>query len=134
VKAKAVRLPKSGAVLFAKDLPRMAKFYEELLHLSVAVADRDKVVLESAEFLLVVHAVPPEVAESITITSPPELRTNVPIKLFFPVASLAEARAKASSLGGALYPSHKEWGGRGFRACDGYDPEGNIVQLREDAL
>lgn len=95
------------------------------------VADGGKVVLESAEFLLVVHAIPKEIADSISIASPPELRTNVPIKLFFPVASLAEARDKAASLGGALYPSDKEWGGRGFRACDGYDPEGNIVQLRE---
>jgi predicted enzyme related to lactoylglutathione lyase len=120
-------------VLFAKDLPRVAKFYEELLGLSVVVADREKIVLESAELLLVVHAVPPEVAASVSIASPPELRTNVPMKLFFPVASLAKARAKASSLGGALYPSHKEWGARGFRACDGYDPEGNIVQLRESA-
>jgi len=120
-------------VLFAKDLSRVAKFYEELLDLSVVVAEPQKIVLESDEFLLVVHAVPREVAESISITSPPELRTDVPIKLFFPVASLAEARAKASSLGGALYPSPKEWGGRGFRACDGYDPEGNIVQLREGA-
>lgn len=126
--------PKSGAVLFAKDLPRMAKFYEELLGLSVVVADGEKIVLESAEFLLVLHAVPKEIADSISITSPPELRTNVPVKLFFPVASLAEARAKAAALGGALYPSHKEWGGRGFRACDGYDPEGNIVQLREGAV
>jgi predicted enzyme related to lactoylglutathione lyase len=125
--------PKSGAVLFAKDLPRVSKFYEELLGLSVVVSDGEKVVLESAEFLLVVHAVPREVADSISITSPPELRTGVPIKLFFPVASLAEARAKAPSLGGALYPTHKEWGGRGFRACDGYDPEGNIVQFRESA-
>ena len=35
---------------------------------------------------------------------------------------------------GALYPSHKEWDARGFRACDGYDPEGNIVQLRKSVL
>jgi predicted enzyme related to lactoylglutathione lyase len=126
--------PKSGAVLFAKDLLRVAKFYEELLGLSVVTADGDKIVLESAEFLLVVHAVPGEIADSISITSPPELRTNVPVKLFFPVASLAEARVKASALGGTLYPSHKEWEGRGFRACDGYDPEGNIVQLRESVV
>jgi hypothetical protein len=26
----------------------------------------------------------------------------------------------------------KEFEARGFRACDGYDPEGNVVQLRED--
>lgn len=126
--------PKSGAVLFAKDLPRVAKFYQEVLGLSVVVADGGKIVLGSDGFLLVVHAVPQEVADSITITSPPELRTGVPVKLFFPVASLAEARAKASALGGTLYPSDREWRGKGFRACDGYDPEGNIVQLREAGL
>jgi predicted enzyme related to lactoylglutathione lyase len=120
-------------VLFAKDLPRVAKFYEEILGLSLMVTDGEKIVLESAEFLLIVHAVPPEVAASLSITSPPELRTNVAMKLFFPVASLMEARAMAPALGGALYPSHKEWEGRGFRACDGYDPEGNIVQFRENA-
>lgn len=126
--------PKFGAVLFAKDLPKIAKFYEELLHMSVVVAERDHIVLESAEFQLVGHAIPKQIAESISITSPPELRTDVPTKLFFPVASLAEARAKAPSLGGALYPTNKEWGARGFRACDGYDPEGNVVQFREQQV
>jgi hypothetical protein len=24
----------------------------------------------------------------------------------------------------------KEWAWRGFRACDGVDPEGNVVQIR----
>jgi predicted enzyme related to lactoylglutathione lyase len=126
--------PKSGAVLFAKDLPRVAKFYAEIVHLSVVVAERDHIILESAEFQLVVHAMPKQIAASIALTSPPEPRTDVPAKLFFPVASLAEARAKAPSLGGALYPRKKEWEARGFRACDGYDPEGTVVQLRETAL
>lgn len=125
--------PKSGAVLFAKDLLRVAKFYEELLALTVSVSEPDHLVMESAEFQLVVHALPKEVAKSINITSPPARRTEVPTKLFFPVVSLAETRIKATALGGELNPQSKEWEARGFRACDGHDPEGNVVQFRENA-
>lgn len=126
--------PKSGAVLFAKDLPRVAKFYEELLTMTVSVSEPDHIVLESTEFQLVVHAIPKKVAKSIKITSPPVRRTEVPTKLFFPVASLAETRVKAAALGGELNPKNKEWEARAFRACDGHDPEGNVVQFRENAL
>jgi catechol-2,3-dioxygenase len=42
--------PKPGAVLFAKDLPRVAKFYEGVLGLIIVVADPDKIVLEFSEF------------------------------------------------------------------------------------
>jgi hypothetical protein len=35
--------------------------------------------------------------------------------------------------GGELNPPDKEFAARGFRACDGHDPEGNVLQLREIA-
>jgi predicted enzyme related to lactoylglutathione lyase len=124
--------PKPGAVVFAKDLQRVAKFYEEVVLLTVTHSERDHVVLESAAIQLVVHAIPQQIAKSISITEPPTVREETPIKLFFPVPSLAEARARASALGGQLNPSQKEWEARGFRACDGYDPEGNVVQLRQN--
>lgn len=125
--------PKSGAVVFAKDMSRVAKFYAELLPMAMVRAERDHIVLESANLQLVVHAIPKPIARSIAIASPPQRRADSPIKLFFPVASLAEARAKAAALGGELNPREAEWEARGFRACDGHDPEGNVVQLREDA-
>ena len=125
--------PKSGAVLFAKDLPRMAKFYEQLLSMTIIIAEVDHIVLESDVFQLVLHAIPKQIAKSITITSPPTRRTDVPVKLIFPVPSIADARPKALALGGKLNPKSKEWEARGFRACDGNDPEGNIVQFRESA-
>jgi len=124
--------PKSGAVLFAKDLPRVAKFYEEILPMTVVLVNHDLIVLESAQFQLVVHAIPEQIAQSIQITSPPVRRTDLPTKLFFAVASIAEARVKASALGGALNPKAEEWEAGGFRACDGHDPEGNVVQFREN--
>ncbi len=60
-------------------------------------------------------------------------REDTPLKLCLPVPSIAPGRALASSLGGQLNPPAKEWAARGFRACDGTDPEGNVFQLRESA-
>ena len=59
------------------------------------------------------------------------MREDAPIKLFFPVPSLADARARASALGGRVLPVDREWEARGFRACDALDPEGHVLQLRE---
>ena len=126
--------PSAGAVVFAKDLARVAKFYEEVLSMAVVHSEQDHVVLESLAYQLVIHAIPKKIAASIEISVPPERRTETPIKLFFLVPSIAEARAKAAALGGELNPMEGEWEARGFRACDGHDPEGNVVQLRENAL
>jgi predicted enzyme related to lactoylglutathione lyase len=126
--------PKYGAVLFAKNLPRVAKFYEELLSMKIVVNEVEIIVLESAAFQLVVHAIPQEIAQSIEITSPPVRRIDMPTKLFFPVVSIAEIRAKAIALGGELNPQSKEWESRVFRACDGHDPEGNVIQFRENLI
>jgi hypothetical protein len=55
------------------------------------------------------------------------------VKLVFAVPSIAQARAWAPALGGELNPPEKMFEARGFRACDGHDPEGNVIQFREDA-
>ncbi|MDE1163861.1 MAG: hypothetical protein PW845_00405 [Pseudomonas sp.] len=122
---------KHGAVLFAKDLPRMATFYEQLLSMHLMLRQDDLILLDGDDFQLVLHALPAEVAASVQITLPPQRRANVPTKLVYPVASLSQARADAPRLGGALDGPDCEWQGPYFRACDGYDPEGNVLQLRE---
>jgi catechol 2,3-dioxygenase-like lactoylglutathione lyase family enzyme len=118
-------------VLFAKDLAAMARFYAGVAGLAVVASEADLIVLASARFELVLHALPPDVAASIAISRPPALRTEVPTKLVLPVASLAAARAAAPALGGALFPEARAWEAMGFRACDGFDPEGNVLQFRE---
>ena len=120
--------------MFAKDLTRVATFYEKLLSMAVVHPDHDHIVLESPDCQLVVHAIPKKIAASIKIRTPPTRRTETPIKLYFFVASIEEARAKAIALGGELNSRKDEWEARGFRACDGHDPEGNVVQLRENAF
>jgi catechol-2,3-dioxygenase len=127
-------LPKSGAVIFAKDLPRLASFYAGVAGLSVVLSARELIVLESPHQQLVLHALPARIAQSLQISAPPKRRTDTAVKLVFAVASLAEARAHAAALGGELNPKDKEFEARGFRACDGHDPEGNVIQFRESAL
>lgn len=123
----------AGAVLFAKDLARVARFYEGVLGMRRLHAAVGHIVLESPQAQLVIHGIPAHIAAGIRISQPPERRRDLPVKLFFPVASLSEARAKATALGGTLDAPDKEWTARGFRACDGHDPEGNVLQLRERA-
>ena len=69
--------------VFAKDPQRVAKFYEELLGLPAVHAERDHVVLASARNELVIHAIAQWIADTITISVPPERRIETPIKLWF---------------------------------------------------
>lgn len=87
--------------------------------------------LESPDFQMVVHAIPPHIASTIVISSPPVRREQTAIKLFFTVSSLSEARATAAKLGGEVFS--EQWNGPGFRVCNACDPEGNIFQVRETA-
>jgi len=125
--------PKPSAVVFAKDVETMTRFYREVVAMTEVHRDAAHVVLDEAGFQLVIHGIPPSIAETFTISQPPEIRDQTPIKICLPVTSLAEARAKAAALGGQLGPAAQEWTARGFRACDGFDPEGNVFQLREPA-
>ncbi len=125
--------PKPSAVVFAKSVARLAAFYMNVADMVELEGDKDHVVLEAEGFQLVIHGIPKAVAGAIDITSPPRVREDTPIKLCLPVADIAVARAKAAELGGKIGPKAKEWEARGFRACDGYDPEGNVFQVRESS-
>ncbi len=127
------RVPKPGAVIFAKDVERLSDFYANVLSLSKIRSEQTKVVLESEHFLLVIHGIPEKIVESIQISCPPTVRDSMPIKLFLPVSSIFEARQIAGSLGGLIESDDSEWRAVGFRACDGFDPEGNVFQVRECA-
>ena len=124
---------KSGAVLFAKDPQRLAAFYQALAGMKVTHSGSDIIVLESPGQQLLVHPIPAKIARGIDITVPPKRRTQAAVKLVFAVKSIAEVRALAPTLGGALNPPERMFEARGFRACDGHDPEGNVIQFREPA-
>lgn len=126
---------KPGAVIYAKDLACMARFYQELFGFQALEREPGHVVLESEHVQLVIHAIPEQYAQGIPISVPPALREEQAIKLCFTVDSIAAARQRAAALGGGLSPASQEWQVEGgvlaFRACNGYDPEGNVLQCRE---
>jgi predicted enzyme related to lactoylglutathione lyase len=124
---------KAGAVLYAKDVASVQAFYRHVAGLTVTHTESDHVVLESPSFQLVVLQIPEAIAASIQVERPAKRRTETPIKLVFPVESIAQARTAALAHGGELNPPEREWTFRGCRVCDGQDPEGNVVQLRQAA-
>src|SRR5438270_2912048 len=123
-------MPKPIVVVFVADVRRVTTFCREVASMSVLVDDEGYSVLEVDGLQLVVHALPgePQVAEGQL-----RVREDSYVKLCLPVESIAAARALAAANGGAIKPAQHEWEARGFRACDGHDPEGNVIQVRETA-
>ena len=124
---------RTGAVLFANGLDRVAVFYSRVLGLSEASRGDDHIVLESRGFQLVVHRIPGDRSTADEITVPPARRATAAFKPVFFVPSIANLRGIADANGGSLEPADQEWSFNGVTVCDGLDPEGNVVQFREDA-
>lgn len=120
---------RAGLFVYAKDLVRLAEFYESLLGMTRRHSSAELVVLHSPDIQLTVHAIPGAIAESIVISVPPVKREGSAYKFFFTVPSLQAAGVSAAALGGEVLP--EEWRGPGFRVRNAVDPEGNIFQLRE---
>jgi predicted enzyme related to lactoylglutathione lyase len=120
---------RAGVLVYARDLARVAAFYRDVLALAIRRADDDHQVLASVDIEVTVHAIPEVVGSTIEITTPPVVRESAAITPYFVVESLAAARDAAHRLGGAVF--EEEWDGPGYRARHGYDPEGNVLQLRE---
>lgn len=123
-----MRNSRPGAVIFTGDKERLTRFYQTLTDLTIRENDDSVTVLASDHFELVIHALPGEPPGHASAA-----REDVYMKPFFPVASLTDARKKAEQLGGNLRPADEEWQARGFRASEAVDPDGNVIQFREDA-
>ncbi|MDM5065535.1 glyoxalase/bleomycin resistance/dioxygenase family protein [Aeromonas salmonicida] len=120
---------RAGALIYAKDLGLLTHFYRTLLQMDIRSQEAGFVVMENHDIQLLIHAIPESIACDIVIQVPPILREEGAIKLFFTVPSLAWAEAKAADLGGGLLP--QQWSGPGLVLRNAFDPEGNILQLRE---
>jgi predicted enzyme related to lactoylglutathione lyase len=125
---------RAGAVIYAKNYERLASFYGDVAGLDVRETDETSTILESESFQLVILKVPSHIAASIEISEPPTRREDTPIKLVFYVDSISNTRERIMALGGELDANEKEWEFDKHRVCDGHDPEGNIFQIRAQAL
>lgn len=120
-----------GAVVFVADVERVRDFYCGVAAMTARHQDGDHAVLDLDGFELVVHRLSGEPAVQPNALGLVPVREESYLKLCLPVASIASARRAAGALGGAIKAAEFEWHGRGFRACDGHDPEGNVFQVRE---
>jgi catechol 2,3-dioxygenase-like lactoylglutathione lyase family enzyme len=121
---------RTGAVLFAKNLDRLATFYSAVLGLAEAIRTDDHIVLESPGFQLVVHRMSGG-ASADQIAAPPARRATAAWKPVFFVPSISRLREIAETHGGVMEKPDQEWSFNGVKVCDGLDPEGNVIQFRE---
>ena len=78
------------AMIYVKDLPRMAGFYGDTLGLKLIEATRTEswVEFDAGGVVLALHAIPSHIADQIEITSPPLVREETPLKLVFAVTDM----------------------------------------------
>ena len=124
---------RTGAVLFAKNLDRVATFYSVVLGLSEVNRADDHILLESPGFQLVVHRITGAGPAADDIAAPPARRATAAFKPVFFVPSISRLREVAETHGGVMEPVDREWSFNGVAVCDGLDPEGNVIQFREQA-
>ena len=113
---------RAGVVVYARDLDRLARFYEHVAGMRRLHADADRIVLASDDADLVVHTPPAPMAPG---NAP---RLAAAFKPFFTVADLDLTLEGIDASGGVVLPGR--WSGAGFTVCNVGDPEGNILQLR----
>ena len=110
-----------SAMIFVKDLNRMADFYTNTLGLKPVDGTRLENWVEFEDGFSL-HAIPAEIAAGIRITMPPRAREQNPVKLSFEVENVASERKRLEALGVTLI--ERAWG-----AIDGVDPEGNVFGI-----
>lgn len=118
-----------GAVLYVKDLDRLARFYAALGGGILDQSEGEFAILRSGEAELIIVQAPTHVAARIVVEDPPVARSETPIKPVIGVPSLAAALAAVAEFGGAQ--GAEPWRFRGHLIQDIIDPEGNIIQLHQ---
>jgi predicted enzyme related to lactoylglutathione lyase len=121
------------AVLFAKDLIRMVAFYSEALGLSRGEVDAHHAVLQRNGFDLIVHQIPVHMADRMEIADPPVRRETGAVRLDYPVENVRTSRSKAKFFGGDIDEAPPSWAERDSNFFLGYDPEGNVFGVSQQA-
>jgi len=122
-------------VIFAVNVKALASFYEAVLGLSPApqAGDTKKDVrLGGKGVELLIHSIPPRIAKTIVIKSPPVPRDIAAMKPVFDVKSLVKAEEQVALLGGVV--TKVTFTLNGMTRRDVVDPEGNVIQLRSASL
>jgi catechol-2,3-dioxygenase len=118
-----------SAVLFARDLNKVAGFYRDVLGMPCTAKDAQHAVLVCKHFDLIIHQLPP--SETEPAAAPLQRRHTAAIRLNFTIADIAQARRVAASLGGEVDDAPPAWAPPDARCRLGHDPEGNVFLVDE---
>lgn len=111
------------AVLFAKDLDRMAQFYEVGLGLMITARHSGWVAFAAGGVTLALHALPEHLAAEVEVSKPPVARDDAAMKIIFACeGDLVTARAHLQAHGAVMLEPHGD-------GCEGLDPEGNVFRI-----
>jgi hypothetical protein len=97
------------AIIYASNVIRVAKFYCEILGFEERFNGLDHILLEIPGFQLVIHSIPPLIAEMFEITDPPLSRDDSTVRLVFYIPSIHAIRQASMNLeGDSILP---KWSG-----------------------
>jgi len=122
-------------VIFAVKVKALASFYEAVLGLSPTPKPDDNkkdIRLGGKGIELLIHSIPPRIAKTIVIKSPPAPRDIAAMKPVFDVKSLSKAEEQVTLRGGVV--TKVTFTLDGLTRRDVLDPEGNVIQLRSAKL
>ena len=120
-----------SVVIYAKDVAKVAAFYQRTLGLSVIEAEPKFVVVGDAQREIAVVRMPEARARATLISDPPQVREDTALKFSFLVDDFERVYREAAAAGGGTKRVNATWGWRGQLHLDGHDPEGNVVQFRK---
>jgi hypothetical protein len=115
-------------VVFSIDVPRLAAFYEAVLHVTPTYEHSGDIRLLSDQEEVLIHAIPESIAKTIEIRVPPEPREGAAIKPVFEIGSLEAALDHVRAKGGVV--TGRSFNINGVIRHDVLDPDGNVIQLR----
>ena len=124
----------AGGVLFVQNVKHLRDFYRSVFSMNVEADENRYVILTIPGFELVIHGIQNETPPADSQIEPLVVREESSFKLCLPVLRLEEARVMAKTLGGFIKDQEHEWNFNGIVACDGHDPEGNVIQARQFEL
>ncbi len=118
-------------VVYAKDIAKVAAFYQRTLCLSVIEAEPRFIVVGNAHCEIAVVRMPEARARDTQVLVPPQVREGTALKFSFLVDDFERVHREAAAAGGGTKRVTAAWSWRGQIHLDGYDPEGNVVQFRK---
>lgn len=116
-------------VLWVDNFDECSEFYRRLLNGKLKHASDEFVEVCGESGCLLLHRVPTEWASDIS--NPPKVREDNPMKPVFEVVSIEDARVAVEGTGGKIFERETELTYGSVRYCDGFDPDGNIIQLSQ---